>query len=241
MIPYGKFVDDTSEDLVSNSGLNLSFGLNRGTLTKFEITDEYLDVFFQVKGVETNARYYAINKVFNRNGEITDTTSEEYRIEVEKAYMQLSASITHIFRIVGYTPEKANVVANENHTSFKSWVTSVAAKCNNPQGVPVDLFVTYNSKGYLSLPSNMKGGYFIVPQTNDEWVEKRSWEKDGVQMEGLAYVNSANQFHPFLKSFDYIQRVEEYASQRKSSNSTATTATVPASQAASDSSNWDSA
>lgn len=209
---YG-YVDDTDDSLRSKSGV--SFGLNQGSfVTKFEYNAEAgkdgsagnaIDLTITTGDKEQMLRIFEVTKVFGKDGEITDKTSEEYVKAFNAAQVQNNAMITHVVKAFRTEEDIKNALSTPptNFVDYAKVMTGLM-----PSGydkIPVDVFYEYqweikgdNDRTYLQIPRNMKGGYWICKAQEGSF-------KAVNDEKGLKYVNEGGQEHPFTRSKDYME------------------------------------
>ena len=231
---------------------NIGFGINKAKLIKFEYTptggkdgaaQDALDIVFLVgysadnKGVEISARKFPISKVYNKSGgEITDTTSQEYKDAMATAFKDFGAFIVHILHAF---QDDATVRAGlgKPAASFKDY-------CNNarnvlPQGFDtkeLDIFLGYQytiSSGqprtYLEVPKKMQQGKWLVPHVEGTFTEIRMDNPDDKIQDAIKFgkeetattdevtgVKTYTEFHPFKKSGWFAK--SNYANQQTDKN-----------------------
>ena len=107
------------------------FGLNTGAfVTKFEYNPnagsdgaagDAIDFTVQIGEREYRHRFFPITKVFGKDGEITDTKSEEYKEGLAKETSQLNAMLTDIVKVFVDEQTLKTALATPI-SSFKSYV-----------------------------------------------------------------------------------------------------------------------
>lgn len=187
------------------------FGLNTGAfVTKFEYNPnagsdgaagDAIDFTVQIGEREYRHRFFPITKVFGKDGEITDTKSEEYKEGLAKETSQLNAMLTDIVKVFVDEQTLKTALATPI-SSFKSYaeiLQRLVQSVPNWQKVPVDVFLQYqwkpsgdNDKTYLELPKNVKHGLFITKSLGDGFKEERTSTH-------LRYVNEQGIQHPFKR------------------------------------------
>lgn len=220
---YG-FVSDSDESLKSKSGG--VFGLNAGnaSLVKFAYNPnvakegdpvrDAIEIIVKIGDRESKDWINPITKVVDKdNNELTDTTSEAYKIAYNALMNQQAALTIHYVKATGVT--EAQIKAALQSAPIPDFATYAQRMCALlPAGYEnkaLDVFLeyqwnfgkkqdgTFNDKTYPTLPKNMKGGYFIIPAQPGIWVEKRG--EDG----SLTYVNSNGAVHPFDRSANFMK------------------------------------
>lgn len=210
------FQDDTDKSLQSKAGGK--FGLNLGFITKFEYNPnagkdgtpgDAFDITVTVGEREFRSRVYGITKIFGKDSaEITDKTNPEYITKFNEAMTQMKAMFTHFLKVFR-TPEEIKAAFATPPASFADYFKLIASlKPDNFNTIPVDVFLEYqwniqgeNTRTFLQLPKNMKGGYFIckaVPANGGVWIEDREGGK-------LVYKDAVGTEHPFDRSQNYME------------------------------------
>lgn len=229
MLGFG-YQDDQDKSLQSKEVSYGEFGLNsKVLLTKFEYnpnggannsSGDSLDLEFKVKGSNIKQRWFPITKVYGKNGEITDTQSEEYILNYNENMKHFKGVMTHYLK--AFNTEETLKAAFA--TPVNSWVDYVKLVSSLMQvginnKLPLDIFLQYQWKlgdnanqTYLELPKNLKDGSFVTPhiapvgewKAEDKWVEK---DENGIEIprEGLRYVDSAENPHRFKRSKNFLE------------------------------------
>lgn len=205
------FVDDQNEELRTKSGASMSFGLNegvKGVSIKLHPAEgsssAYVELKLNINGSERNVRYYEPTKAFE------GTTIEEQMVHT-------LAAITHVVRAAGVTKDRMQEAINEKKPkSFVAWNEAVLPLVHpdNFEKLSLDLFAEYQwsvgknqTRTFLEIPRNMKGGNFLVPSVahDGEWKEEREWkDTDGNSVKGLRYVDNNGKVHPFTRNENYM-------------------------------------
>lgn len=233
-------VNDTDASLAGKSGGG-KFGLNIGRISKVEYVGDAgkdktpgdaVDIITVIGEREFRRRMFDVTRVYGKNGELTDTTSQEYIKKYNEELAQTMAVVVHAIKSLGVTQDQINAALAAAPTSFADWakiVTSLVAPGYDAR--LVDVFLEYqwtvkgeNDRTYLEVPKNMKGGRFLTAHVAPvgKWNEKKNWtvkDADGVEVahSGLAYIDDAGNIHPFTRSENYmdsnkaIQQVEGQA------------------------------
>lgn len=209
------FQNDNDESLKSKTGGK--FGLNEGFITKFEYNanagkDESpadaIDITAVVGEREYRLRVYDITgDLFKGDNKISPDEpgyAELYNAEQK----QRQAVIVHTVKAFGVTEEQIKTALQTgNPTNFATWAQIMCSlKGADFATKPVDIFLEYqwsikdeNDRTYLQLPSNMKGGRFLAPHVSPVG----AWEAV-TDTNGLRYVDSAKNEHPFNRSANYM-------------------------------------
>lgn len=210
-------VNDNDSSLQSTSGG--VFGLNRGCfISKFEFSREpkkkdgtvgspavAIEVtvgdkpFWLTIYDPTGAEMFGKNNVKLKPGD------EGYDKKFKEEMNQRTATFLHVLKATGVTQAQVDAIMQNPQNGIDSFCTYVEALMVllpvNYMSKPVDVFLewqysiaTGQTKTFLTLPSNMKGGKFICPASEGEWKEETEWtDKHGVPTKGLRYVNPAGE------------------------------------------------
>jgi hypothetical protein len=209
-------ISDSSDQLKSKAVARGEFGLNKGSIIKFEYTNEAgkdggpgdaIDVWAKVEDAEYRLRLFDITKVFDKNNNEIDETHPDY-IKIYNANLaQLRGVVTHVVKALGVTEEQIAAALATPPTSFAQWAQIMTAIVgDNIELRPVDIFLEYQwnigpkaKMTYLQLPKNMKGGRFLcvhVPTATP-------WEAKTTDEGGLVYTNGVVE-HPFTKDKNFM-------------------------------------
>lgn len=215
------FQDDGDKALQSKS--SGKFGLNLGRITKFEYnpnsgkdgsTGDGFDITVEVGDRKYMQKIFAITKVFGKdNTEITDQTDPQYITNFNNNMTQMKAVFTHFLKVFR-TEAELKMAFQNPPASFADYFKLIESlKPDNFASIPVDVFLEYqwkikgdNTRTFLQLPQNMKGGYFIgkaLPATG-------SWSEERDEKESLIYKDGAGNTHPFNRSKDYLESPKGY-------------------------------
>lgn len=234
------------EDLQSKQSGN--FGLNTGYLTKLDFNDKAgkdgadgnaIDLVVQIKDRDYNNRFFLNTEVYSDKNELVKPGEEGYLKAFKDTYSQIGAVVKHALKAVGVTDEAFDKVPRTPVETEEQLVPGFTADVKNfltllPAGYqksPIDIFLEYqwqptgdNTRTFLILPKNMKGGYFMIPAVTPvgKWEEVRS-------SEGLHYVDNAGNKHPFTRSEAYMS--SNKAIQQGEGVVNSNTTTPPAAQA----------
>ena len=231
---FQDFLSDEDKSL-KGAGGNLKFGLNSGIITKFEFNPNSgkdaselnaLEIAIKIGDREVRQKIFETLKVFGKNGEITDTESDEYKKAYTTDVAQKRGLITHYLKVF-YTEEELKVgmrTANVNSfvTLFKFAQKAIEAGIKS-KGAEVDVFLQYqwnksegNAMTYLELPKNMKDGAFICKPIKPDggiWKEVRD-------AKGLHYEDGKGNIHRFTREKSYLETPK--AIQQKDNDSSTT-------------------
>ena len=228
MIGFG-YQDDQDKSLQTKDVSFGDFGLNSGvTLTKFAYNPnggagnspgDALDISFKVKASEVNQRWFPISKVFGKDGEISDTSSQEYIAGYNEQMKHFKAVMTHYLKAFN-TEETIKAAFAVPPTSWVEYVQRVASLMQ--QGIAnklsLDIFLQYQwniganaNQTYLELPKNLKDGSFVTPHIapKGKWNVENAWveTQEGVHIkrEGLRYVDDEGNPHRFKRGTNFME------------------------------------
>lgn len=233
------YISDTDESLKAKEG-GSKFGLNTGmNLVKLAFnskcgkggTDgEGVDITVKKGEKESWARMFSPVGSYIKKGKDTYNPGDEGYEELLISKMQeIGGVLTHYVKAVGVTEAQLQNAFATPPANFEAFVnTYVSLLPQNFQQIPLDIFFEYqytlkegSSMTYPTLPSNMKGGYFIVPTQKPvgEW-------KETVNTEGeLTYVDDQNNEHPFTRTKAFMEGNK--GTQQKKGEGNATTEAKP--------------
>ena len=219
---YG-YVSDSDETLQSKSGGIFGGNFGNTTLVKFAYSPnvanegqpvrESIEIIVKVADREYKDWISPITKVFGANNtELTDQNSAEYIKNWNDSIKQQNAVVTHYLKAVGVQEEQIkNLFVNVPATSFADYCQRLCALLSQGyENKPLDFFLEYqwgfgkktdgsfNTKTFLTLPRNMKGGYFIVGAQQGPWTEEIANDKS------LRYVNPSGAEHPFKRDANFM-------------------------------------
>lgn len=208
----------TTEESVESKGTNLKFGLNQKVFLK-EIKyepnagqsgaeGEAFDFIFNVAGTETKARIYPVTSVTVKGVTITDPEHEEFKKSVSK----LQAWCTSFFKCFITEEQLKSAIAtaaqSNNGLSFAQYMKAQMNACGKEAltKTPLDLFLEYGTvkdegKKYLQVPKSRINGKFVSKHVPGDFKELKN-------NEGLKYVNSNGEFHPFSRSSWWLENVD---------------------------------
>lgn len=242
---YG-YVSDSDDALQTKAGgvfganfgntLLSKFAYNPNTAKEGSPVREAIEIVVKIADREYQDWISPITKVFGANNvELTDPNAPEYITNWNAAITQQNAVVTHYLKAVGVPEESIkNLFVHVPATSFADYANRLCALL--PPGYntrPLDYFLEYqwqfgknkegafNTKTFLTVPRNMKGGYFIVPAQVGTWKEEKG--SDG----SLKYVNQNGQEHPFSRNANFMSGPKSYEQ-----DSTKAPATAPAASGA---------
>ena len=217
MMGFG-FQSDTDKKLQTKAGGN--FGLNSGFITKFEhnpnggsdgAASDVFDITIKVGDKEFQSRFFPITKVFDKdNNEIQDQNTDEWIKGFNTQMMQMKATLTHYLKVWRKQEEieqAFNAAPPQNFVEYFQLLGSL--KPDNFTDMQVDLFLEFqwnikkdNKMTFLTLPTNMKGGYFVMAHASTIDGE---YEAVVTPKKGLTYVNSTGTVHTFDRSENFIK------------------------------------
>lgn len=241
---YG-YVSDSDDGLQTKSGgvfggnfgntLLVKFAYSPNTAKEGQPVREAIEITVKIADREYQDWISPITKVYGANNtELTDPNIPEYIASWNAAITQQNAVVTHYLKAVG-VPEEAikNLFVNVPATSFADYASRLCALL--PYGFntrPLDYFLEYqwdfgkkkdgtlNDRTFLTVPRNMKGGYFAVPAQVGTWKEERG--SDG----SLKYVNQNGQEHPFTRNANFMAGKKAYE-QNATTQAAANVGTTP--------------
>jgi hypothetical protein len=212
-------VNDQDQSLQSRgSG---KFGLNTGArITKIEYNPnggkdgaelDAFDITVSVSDREYRNRLFDVTSIYDRDQGAPrelDLTNEADKAEYAKAIGQVQGVITHAVKATGVTQEQITEAFTNPAKDFVEWgKIMVSLVPSDYDSKPVDVFLEYqwsikegNDQTYLTLPKNMKGGYFLCPSVSPQ---EGSWEAVN-DSNGLRYVDGAGNEHPFTRKENYM-------------------------------------
>ena len=192
------------------------FGLNTGFVTKFEYNPnagkggaegDAIDFTITVGEKEFRTRFFPVSKLFKKGGgEITDTNSEEYKNELNKAVALFNGVISDI--VTCFVSEQdfkdAVSVPNSSFKDFALIVQRIVHGTPDWSKVPVDVFLRYqikpqgeNNTTFLEFPKNGKHGKTIVKSLGAGFKEERTESH-------LKYLTEEGIVHPFKRGTWYV-------------------------------------
>ena len=194
------------------------FGLNSGALiTKFEYNpnagkdnslQDAIDLTVQVGEREYRKRFFPVSRVYAKGGgEITDTTSEEYKATIKKEFDMFNAEIADIVKcfVSAEDLEMALSTPISGFPQFAQIVTRLVQGVPNWNTKPVDVMLHYqwqpqgtNTVTFLELPKSLKHGRYLVPSEGTGFKQV-----EGV--EDLKYANEEGILHTFRRSEWFMQ------------------------------------
>lgn len=256
MLGFG-YQDDQDKSLQAKDFNFGVFGLNQKVkLTKFEYNPnggaggsegDCLDIEFKIGSGDVRQRWFPITKVFGKNGEISDTSSEEYITGYNDLMKHFKAVMTHYLKAFNTeeTLKSAFATQPKNWVEYVQLVSRLMSQ-GIANGIALDVMLQYQwniganaNQTYLELPKNLKDGSFLTPHMAPvgEWTEEKSWtEKDekgnDVEKSGLRYVDGAGNVHRFKRSSNFMESNKAIKQTRNDSQSSAGSAMNAGSAAA---------
>jgi len=209
------FVSDNDDKLVSK-GFGF-FGLNQGcTVTKLEFNadggkggSEAHCIDFEIMTADKpfNKRLYDITGDVWYNNELVGEDDENYDKGYNAQWIQNSAWLTHIVKGLGVTEEEIKDALSAVPATFQEWAEIMCdLAAPHLATAVVDIFLEYESKlgknnkiTFLTIPTNMKGGYWICPAMEGVYEAK---VKDG---KGMKYRNETGEEHPFFRDDKFMK------------------------------------
>lgn len=221
------YTDDQDKDLISNGGGSVNFGLNENVhITSIMYNPngsnnpanpvECCDINVDVNGRELRRRIFDVKRVFGKKGEELSPVDPEFATRYAENMKQNMAAITHAVKSLGVTDDQIKALFAKPARDFGDWVQKMISLLPNDYAQrPVDVFLEYQwnispdqTRTFLEVPKNMKGGAFLVPHVEHAtpWKEETSWTSEtGAFVEGLRYVDESGQVHPFKRSKNYME------------------------------------
>lgn len=207
------------------------FGLNEGFVTKFEFNpnagkdgaeQDAIDLTIQIGEREYMQRFFPVTKVFaaKGGGELTDTTTDEYKEEHAKAVKMLNATLVSIVESFVAPTDVQTALASpiNNFKDFALVLERLVKSVPNWNKQPVDVFLQYqwtpkgeNDRTYLELPKNIKHGIYVAKKIGTGFQEERTDT-------GLKYTNAEGLTHTFKRSEWYVKNA--FANQTVLNNQT---------------------
>lgn len=224
------YVDDQNEELVSKGGSFAKFGLNQGCKIK-EIAynpnagkdgspADAVDMVFTIEGRDMKSRIYDVTgNLFNSKNVQVGPSDEEYQALYGVEISQRLATIIHVIKAAGVTAEQLEKALKPAPKNFKEWAEIVTALLpRDYTSKTVDIFLEYqwnikgeNTRKFVQIPQNMKGGSFICASVKGSFIPQYSWtEKDendvDITIEGMRYVDSFDNtnIHPIVKNKSFM-------------------------------------
>ena len=200
------FTDDEDKSLFSSSKGN--FGLNqKAHITNFDVQKgefgEFIQLDITVDEKEYSRRFYELGDTLKYKGKNYPKGSDEYNKVATMKRKDFSATMTHILKALGITPEAIKAALKNGATSFIDYFNKIKPLLpQNMKEIPVDVFLQYQYKikegqdvTFLELPYGMQDGYWISKHIEPvgEWKEEKT--KDYIK-----YTDEAGNVHPLQKS-----------------------------------------
>lgn len=204
---FGVKADDSSLQS-SSSG---KFGLNTGNITEISYKEEqkdgndmkYVDIVVKLGDREQRSRFFLNTEVYHDNN-LIGPGADGYETAYFSHYGQIVAIIKHALGAVGVT-ELTIDAATAGLTSDQLFEGMAKLASLFPVDAPsklVDIFLEYQwsipqgqTRTFLQLPKNMKGGACYVPHV----APVGRWQ-EVISEEGLKYIDDAGNTHPFVKN-----------------------------------------
>lgn len=195
------------------------FGKNTGVVNKFEYNpnggkdnaaQDCIDFTVQIGEFEYRKRFFPVSKVYSDGGgEITDTSSEEYKEEFAKTVDRLNATLSDIVTCF-VTEEQLKTALSTPISNFKDFaqiLDSLVKSNPNWNKEEVDVFLQYswapaNDKTvtYPGIPTDksIKHGTWICKSKGTGYKEVRTETS-------LKYINEAGEEHPFKRGKWFVE------------------------------------
>lgn len=234
-----------------SGGGKVKFGLNKGFLTKFEYNpnggkegaeQDCFDVTVNVEGREFRQRFYPVTKVFREGkdtdgGEITDTTSDEYKEAVKRDSGRLSTILSDYVKC--FIPKETLQAALATPiNTFKDYVLILERLVKNSgdfEKTPIHVFLQYqwqpkgdNDRTYLELPAtggklkHIKQGTYVTKFVEGDFGQNSD-------STGIEYINENGVVHTIKRTSWYagtawakVTKIESAPSVDMSGNSSGT-------------------
>lgn len=213
--------DDDSSLKVKSGG---SFGLNTGTISKFEFVEKEnftsIDINVKIGEREYFSRHFLNEKVYGNDG-LLGPGDEGYEDAFFNKNKQIVAVINHALKALGVSGDDISKVAKELDPDklFEGTKKLVSLVPSGYQTKDVDIFLQYQyniksgqDRTYLELPSNMKDGAFLC-------IHDDSKNYKEVKGKDLKYVNEAGEEHPFYRSEFYMKGNKTHVQKEGKDNS----------------------
>lgn len=198
-------------------GSSVRFGLNTGKLTRFEYTEtsgkdknkKAIEIEITVGERVFKVWLNEIDRVFGKDGEITDKNSEEYVKAYKDALNTIKGVITHYLKIFYTEDDLKNKIKSNGINTLVDYFKFASAGVNaamKTKGNDVDVFLQYQYKKsigqkitFLEMTQNLKYGAFICKAIKPvgEWTEVRD-------AEGLSYKDREGNIHKFKRDVRYL-------------------------------------
>jgi len=193
-----------------NKHSNLKFGLNQGFyLTEFKIVEEnnsaYLLIELKKGDIKINKRYYTIS----------DNLDEKTREKEE--YLRVRLIIKLLIEITNKTEDELKQIFAKDISEIDFMKLATSLVPSNIKNKKFDIFLQYQynirdnvDRTFLELPRNVSQGIFLTEHREGDWKEVRDED-------GLHYVNSKGEKHPFSRSKWFLE--QNWSIQQKKDNS----------------------
>lgn len=195
------------------------FGLNAEVfVTKFEYNpnggkegaaSDAIDLNVKIQEKEYMQRFFPVSKVYSKDGgELTDSTTDEYKEAMEKAVNLLNAQLSDIVKCFVSEEDlvQALSVPLASFTDFAKVLDRLVKSNPNWKKQPVDVFLEYqwtptgdNTRSFLTLPKNVKqGSYIVKSNVGTKWIEEKTDSH-------IKYFSEAGDTHPFKRNKWYVE------------------------------------
>jgi hypothetical protein len=209
------YVNDEDENLQGKSSSYDTFGLTSGKITTFEFSEtagkdgaaaDAILLTVTTPNKEYRNRIYDITGALYVSGALTEPGGEGYEEAKIAEMTQNGAVVIHALKALGVTDEQIKKSLATPPTDFKSWAQILVSLLPaNFADRDVDVFLEYqwaikadNTRTFLQLPQNMKGGKFLSPAMPGPWEKV-------VDADGLKYVNSKGETHVITRNTNYME------------------------------------
>lgn len=229
--------DVNPEDVSLQAKSGGNFGLNKGSISKFEFNpnagkdgaaQDAVDLDVKVGDREFRSRKYLSEEVYNNKNEKLKPGDEGYKEAYIAVYSQVIAVIKHALGALGVQAQamSAATAGLNNGQLVEGIKRLVALAPANYNTIPVDVFLEYQwsipegkDRTYLQLPKNMKGGAFLCSSMAGSWQEVRG--EDG----SLSYVNGSGAKHLFTRDKNFMESNKAIPQGNVNGNQTTVTST----------------
>lgn len=191
------------------------FGLNTGHINEIVYKEEqkdgndmkYIDIVVKIGDRDQRARFFLNTEVYHDNN-LIGPGDDGYETAYFSHYAQIVAIIKHALGAVGVTEQtiEAATAGLDSSQLFEGMAKLASLFPADGATKKVDVFLEYQwsipsgqTRTFLQLPKNMKGGACFVPHVAPVGV----W-KEVISDEGLKYVDDAGNIHPFIKNKGFM-------------------------------------
>ena len=199
------------------------FGLNTGNIVEFSFNDKAgtggsegnaVDINIQIEDKKFNTRLFLNETVRDSKNNDLSPQDAGYEEAFAKHYTQVVAVVKHGLGALGITNQQIDAAIATVAPQSKAIDTVVEAMKvltslvpANYASIPVDIFLEYQwsigkdqDRTFLTVPRNMKGGYFLCPKMP----VVGSWQEVSNE-DGLHYVDGNGNKHIFTRSKNFME------------------------------------